>query len=205
MWLKPGEQMRVWYRTCGPLHVRRTCGGTHLEELLRPNRQPQSPRTLPQHPAGPGPTQPFPDGSTQPANCSMLPLCMHPIARMGIVGLARPSIREPHLRARRPTAARCKGRLADQAHLIKALVKRLSRLQPAPPPSRTPCNSFSIRMGHRHLLVRYVSTSLGRRPGCPENVSTAPSGPRQCQGRISYVALTSDGSGSRRRLPQTHA
>lgn len=43
---------------------------------------------------------------------------MHPIARMGIVGLARPSIREPHLRARRPTAACCKG--------VGSLTKHLS-------------------------------------------------------------------------------
>lgn len=95
--------------TLHPCQERMRCN-THLEELLRPDRQPQSPRTLPQNPQGLH-AAPFSDGiiSLWPiAACyrqatTMLPPCMHPIAPPGIVGLARPSTREPHLRARHPT------------------------------------------------------------------------------------------------------
>lgn len=94
------------------------------------------PEDVTAEPAGPGSMQPFPDGSSRLGQLrhapTMLPPCTHPMTRIGIVGLARPSIREPHLRARRPTTDHCKGRLADQAHLIKP------SLTPPHPPSPPP-------------------------------------------------------------------
>lgn len=149
--------------------------------------------------AGPGSMQPFPNG---PANCGMLPPCTHPIARIAIVGLARPSIREPHLRAHRPTTSNyvqrqtvlCKGRLADQAHLINHPLKPARRLRPAPLSCWTPCSTLSHgQPRRRHDYSGSVSIDP---PGGGAHDSARTRSP--------YVALTSEGFGSRtrrRRLP----
>lgn len=94
---------------------------------------------LPQNPQNPqwylAPCMCFsgpPGASTRLANYGMLPLCMHPIARLTVVGLTRPSISKPYLRARRPwSGPHCRGRfagqarrLAGQARLAKSLMGR---------------------------------------------------------------------------------
>lgn len=52
-------------------------------------------------------------------NRGVQPPCMHPNARLALMGLARWSIREPHLRADRPTSTpHARVRRADQARLL---------------------------------------------------------------------------------------
>lgn len=136
------------------------CGGTHLEERLRPNRQPQRPTNVTARTAEPaGPSLRFPppplllfslsvgkcvwavaictrsqtgreggwiDSGLGQLRQSYRHACIR-FVRTGSVGLTRPSIREPHLRAgpypnpggRGGADKGFRSVRADQAHLIK--------------------------------------------------------------------------------------
>lgn len=142
--------MQAWYRA--GVSVRRACGGTHLEELLRPNRQPQRLSTLPQHPHGLGSRRRCRTGSSRRgpiAACSHRGSTMH---ASDCADWNRGACTAVHPRASftrppsncRPTTARV-GWLTKH---VSADLAQVSRVVDSIPAAHHPAGHYSVRYIH---------------------------------------------------------
>lgn len=184
---------------------------THLEELLRPDRQPQSPRTLPQNPQGhqgchgPGShAAPFSVGiiSVWPiAACYRQATAMH---ASDCADRNRGACTAVHPRASftRPTSnSRCCQGLRPLTKHMASKPLRASRVVDCNPPHFVMPDTMQLSFAWAALFLSITRAESGT-PGStiPYSSRQIHQDPRQCPAWVPYVATTSQPSRSRTRV-----